>query len=70
MHSSPIYAYLYSPMIKMCATIFIFDAENEGDSVLLTFLQVSPFELKRSFNSPSSVRMLGKGCNRKKQNKN
>jgi hypothetical protein len=43
-------------------TILILDAENEGERVLLIFLQASPSVLKTSLGSGSSVRTLGKGC--------
>lgn len=42
-------------------TIFIFDAEKEGDIVLLVVLHVSPLELKRSYGS-RFARMFGNGC--------
>ena len=47
-------------IIILC-TIFIFDAEKEGDIVLLIFLHASPLELKTSLGSLSSVRRFGKG---------
>ena len=43
-------------------TIFILDAENDGERVRLIFLQSSPSVLKTSLGSGSSVRRLGKDC--------
>ena len=42
-------------------TIFIFDAENEGDIVLLIFLHASPLEVNTSLGSLPSVRRFGNG---------
>jgi hypothetical protein len=44
-------------------TIFILEAENEGERVRLIFFQASPSVLKTSLGSGSSVRTLGIGCN-------
>ena len=42
-------------------TIFIFDAEKEGERVLRAVLHAAPLELKRS-QASWSVMMFGKGC--------
>ena len=43
--------FLHNKVYKVCDivhTIFILEAENEGDKVLLIVLHASPFALKRS----------------------
>ena len=42
-------------------TIFNFDAENEGESVFLIVLHVSPFEKNRSLGSAESPSRFGNG---------